>query len=183
VPNPLKGIDLSEYQDPLQVPYASFAFAIIRVSHGPTQDLRWRQHVWDIGVVHRPFGFYYVLENIGVSIEAQAVFFKDLVRPFAHTMGEWLDIARGDGVDNLISTSTVDRCRGVVDTGIYVNGSTLDAMPEYKRFERIWYAGTAPPARWLLWQTGQEAGTDVDVAADLGSGVRPGWEGFTWPNL
>lgn len=184
----MSGADLSEFQDPAHTPYASFDFAIIRVSHGITEDPKWREHVWNLGVAGKPFGLYYILENITASIEAQVAFFRDLIAPFLSgvTYGLWGDFARGDQIDNLLSTSTVDRCRAVVDTGIYVNQSALDAMPEYKRFERIWYAwlsDTPPPGRWLLWQKGQPFGIDQDIAANVGVGVKKGWEAFTWPNL
>lgn len=182
MPDPASGVDLSEFQDPHQMQYSAFGFAIIRASHGFTEDRQWRAHTWCMGVVHRPFGFYHALESN--DVEGEATYFRNLIANVAHTRGEWLDIARGDLNSTLISTSTVDRFRSVIDTGIYVNLSALDSMPEYKRFERLWVAdlSASPPGRWLMWQKGQGFGVDIDVTADLGGEVRANWIDYSFPN-
>ena len=176
-------VDLSEYQDPVTTPYRNFRRAIIRASHGTTEDKHWRQHVWNCGVVGTDIGFYHALES--EQVEAEAHYFRSLITPFTWRCGTWVDMARGDLNAALIATETVDRWRAVSDDGLYANKAALDVMPEYKRFERLWYAwisDTPPPGRWLVWQKGKAFGVDVDIFANLGTGVRPGWEAFTWPN-
>jgi len=176
----MAGRDLSEFQDPRNVDYYGMDFAIIRVSHDTKEDKQWRAHVWCCGVAHKPIGFYHALET--ANVEAEAHFFAGLINAVTYTYGCYIDAARGDLPSSLISTGTMDRFRSVIDAGIYVNGSALDSMPEYKRFERIWFAGSKLPARWLMWQSGQNVGIDVDWAADLGGILKPQWSAFNWPN-
>lgn len=175
----MSGVDRSEFNTGPLPPGATFS--IERVGHGLTEDRTWRGRYNECVSKGVPVGFYYVPETPDVS--AQAQFFQTLIGPIAHTMGLWLDFAVGDGVDGFLSTGWVDQFRSVIDCGLYTNGAGLDRMPEYSRFERLWYAGSNPPHRWLMWQTGGlNQGVDVDVAADLGVGVRAGWTAFNWPN-
>jgi hypothetical protein len=174
------GIDRWE-GSPAALP-AGVTFAIERVGHGTTPDRSWRTRYNQDKAAGLAVGFYYVPES--TDVKGQAEFFAEQVGNIAHEMGTWLDYAAGDLGGLTPSVGFVDEFRGVFDCGLYTNGAYLmGPLAAYQRFERLWFAGSAPPARWLMRQTGGlNSGDDIDVAADLGAGVRPGWTGFTWPN-
>jgi|HubBroStandDraft_4_1064222.scaffolds.fasta_scaffold38732_5 hypothetical protein len=174
----MTGVDVSQFQ--ATVPHADFA--IIRVGHGLTEDTLWRNHYDDCDHRGMPSGFYYVPETADAT--GQARFFKGLVQSIPHAMGVWLDYAVGDLGSMQPSTAFVDAFRAAFDCGVYMNSAALIVCWQYERFERLWYAGAQPPDRWLMRQTGGlDQGADIDVAADLGAGIRPGWTGWSWPNL
>lgn len=175
----MAGIDRWE-RSPAALPPGT-TFVIERVAHGLTEDKSWRTRYNQDVAAGLPVGFYAVPETTNAG--SQAAFVKGLVGAVAHQLGLWWDVAVGD-MPFAPSTGFLDALRAGMDGGVYLNGSGLDLCPEYRRFERLWFAGSSPPARWLMWQTdGLNSGDDIDVAADLGGGVRAGWGGWSWPNL
>ncbi len=179
----MTGVDRSQFQAVGSLP-ADATFAIERVAHGTTEDTTWRdrynEDVARLG--SKGVGFYYVPESTDVATQAR--FFAGLVAAIPAGMGLWLDYAAGDLGALNPSVAFVDEFRSVVDCGLYTNGSYLAGpLAAYQRFERLWFAGTTPPARWLMWQTGKlDQGADIDLAADTGGIVRPHWTAFSWPN-
>lgn len=176
----MAGIDRWE-GSPADLPTPLPDFVIERVGHGLTEDRTWRTRYNQDRTAGVPVGFYYVPET--PDVVAQARFFRGLVEGIDHTMGDWLDYAVGDLGNMAPSEWFVDQFRSVIDTGLYVNGAAFGQLPRYQRFERLWFAGSSPPARWLLWQTlGLNAGDDIDQAADVGGVLRPHWSAFDFPN-
>lgn len=177
---PPRGVDRWQ-GSPWAIP-AGTTFVIERVGWDLREDATWRQRYNQDRAAGLPVGFYY--GSPGLNVAAQAEFYAGLVDGIDHELGDWLDHAVGDVPDDVISTDYVDEFRGVFDVGIYVNGAALDRLGPYQRFERIWFAGTSSPARWLLRQTtGLTQGDDLDVAADRTAAayVAPHWSGFAWP--
>lgn len=154
---------------------------IERVAHGTTEDKTWRVRYNEAVARGVPVGFYYVPEFADPA--PQARYFAGLINGIFHTMGDWLDYAVGDLGSLRPSVGFVDIFRSIIDTGLYVNGAAFGLLVPYQRFERLWYAGSASPPRWLMRQPGGlDQGDDIDLAADLGVGVRPSWSAFSWPN-
>jgi len=165
------GVDVSSWQAPGSVHFAAVDFAIIRTSHGLTEDTGWRAHFNAVVAAGKPLGLYHFAETTS-SPEAQADYFHGLAGFLSAAqvhMGWWLDVEQGqDG-------SWVDRFRSRValpTIGLYSNLAGFNGgLAPYQHFMLNWLAmpaGVVVPAGWripdhILVQTGQFAGVDVDV--------------------
>lgn len=178
-----KGIDLSEWQQPgLNAPYlAGISFAIVRTSHGLTEDKHWRD--W-YNVLHAKgiqTGFYHFSEPSNPTEEAH--FFHDLTDGIPHTYGNWYDLESGQ------DEHYADALRATYDGGVYSNldGFLNHMHGVYNRFDRNWVAVPAPNSTpqgisWLLYQ---ELGgsIDHDDGPDARAGIDAHWSSFAWPHL
>lgn len=169
-----EGGDLSEWQIPANVNFASRAFWIIRASHGVTEDKQWRGHFNACVAAGRPLGLYHYLEATNpAAAEAEAVFFRGLVgflRPEQVALGFWCD-SEVDGQ----SEACVDAFRAACElfaVGVYSNLAGFnERLPGYEHFGLNWLAmptGTTLPAGWtvpdhVLLQDGLKDGLDHDV--------------------
>jgi len=135
----MKGIDCSEWQQPGSINFAAVDFAIIRASHGMTEDKHWRAHFNACVAAGKPLGLYHFMEH-GVP-ENEASFFHGLTGFLTADqchLGWWLDVEEGQ------SWRDVDRFRAWVNLpsiGVYANLSAFNSnLLPYLRFQLNWLA-------------------------------------------
>src|SRR5579872_4373194 len=115
----MQGGDISEWQLPGTVDFASRDFWIIRASHGTTEDRHWREHFNGCVGAGKPLGLYHYLEHD--VPENEASFFHGLVGFLTADqvhLGFWLDVEEGQPAGD------VDRFRAWVRlpwVGVYSN--------------------------------------------------------------
>ena len=165
----MKGIDCSEWQQPGSINFAAVDFAIIRASHGMTEDKHWRAHFNACVAAGKPLGLYHFMEH-GVP-ENEASFFHGLTGFLTADqchLGWWLDVEEGQ------SWRDVDRFRAWVNLpsiGVYANLSAFNSnLLPYLRFQLNWLAwpdypnnpaGYAVP-NYIIRQSAPAFGLDWD---------------------
>ena len=179
----MNGIDVSEWQAPGSVDFTAADFAIIRASHGTTEDRHWREHFNACVAAGKPLGLYHYFEK--ATPEAEASFFHNLVAFLQADQvhrGFWLDS------EEQRPASDVDRFRSWVRLpwcGLYSNLAGYNGpLVAYQHFALNWLAmpdGTTLPPGWaipdhIMRQTGIRGGIDQDVTLPA-QPYPPAWSG------